>query len=524
MKRVLQKTFAMALTIAMVLSLGVSALATETTGSGVQSALSGTVTNEGAMPAEVLKFVVAAPSANDFDLIVDPHDLIRLSQAAEKAKTIYNSGTFEEGAYAFFKKVEDGETSYGKESKTLTVINKSSTPITVNLEATLKRTATATEGINKITLVDTEAELSSLTKKPGLYLAVKEGSTETPVSQNAFGDLTVTVPSTLQSFITGTKFEWIDGVSNSLKKQLNDSITSAANTYQLPVTVSSTGTIKVQDAGNWDNPATKVSSDAATKLIDSVTSNVRVLTISVPESGKAVNVAKITFYFDMAAVMANTTAVTGNVELGKWNGKPYAKVDTLADKKEGAYSIQANSTQSGYLNVLDTSIENEDFPKKVFNLKAAINRDDAWDEVEGASLNDAIEVTWKIDQYIAPVAPVLTVETAGAKTNDIAVVKFTGGKGEYHVKDLLNVSYTADKLTLVEKTNKLDATTNKTDTLRVTTAPVAANNYGGEFELKVVSKMIGEGVPATCKATFLMVNDAGKVQTEEVAFDFSVEG
>lgn len=547
MKRVFKKLTAIALAGAMVLSLGASALATDsnTAVNNSNSPLQGTVTNEGPFPAEVLTFRVAAPTAGDFDLIVDPHDLIRESAKSEKTKAAYQQGSFEEGAYAFFKKQEDGDITFGKESSTLTVTNKSSTPITVQLNAKLNK---GMPNADKITLVDTEAELATLAKKAGLYLAVKNGEAETPISQNAFGNIGVTVPADAADFITGAEFEWIDGVSNKLKKALNDSIdttdtTSSGKTAEFAITVTAAvtttgseadGAIALAAPTDWGVASTTagVSSDAAAKLAATNTSNTRVLTISVPDSGKAVPVAKITFYFNMAKVIAATAAQKSTVEaakvtLTKWDGNPYANVNVQAENKEGAYSVQATGTAPNetYAYVLDSTIENDDFPKQTFNLKAAINRDDVWDSVGAGALSNVINVTWKIDQYIAPADPVLTVETPATKNGEVAEVSFTGGKGEYYVKDLLAVIYTADKATTIENTGKADAA-GVPDTLKISSAIVTtagATRGSGKFQVKVVSKMLGEGVPETTKAVFLMTNGT-KVVVKEVPFDFSMEG
>ncbi|MBR0280290.1 MAG: hypothetical protein IJQ81_01710 [Oscillibacter sp.] len=512
MKRVFKKLIAIALTGAMSLSLGVSAMA---------ASLNGNVNSEGGLPPDVVSFTAPAPESGSFDLIVDPHDLIRTSAAAEKAKTAYSGKSFAEGAYAFFQKNEDGDITYGKESTAMKVTNKSSIPVTVKLDAHIDRTVQGTE---KLTLVDTEAELATLTKKAGLYLAVKSGDTQTPISQNAFGDITVTIPANLQSYIIGSKFEWVDGVSNALKKALNTALTTTGKDFAVTLTPGTAaqgqtaavdGKIGIADA-TWTN--TTGSSDAATKLADTVTNNTRILTLSVMDGSKAVNVAKVTFYFDMAAVKAFTgTAPTGNVTIAGWNGDPFAKVVTNIENHATAYSIQeapANHTAAlvssgGYARILDTSIE--DFPEQEFSLVAAINRDDAWDSVN-TSLSAAIKTVWTVTGYYAPADPIVTVTTPAVKNAEVAHVTYTVGKGEVLAKDVLAITYEADG-----KTTTMEA---GAGSLTVERATQAGDPDPRAFDLTVATKMLAEGVPETAKVVFLM-NDGS---TKAVSFNFTQEG
>jgi len=516
MNRVLKKLIAVALTGAMVMSLGVSAMAGNVTPETHE--LDGNLSSEGALPPDVVSFTAPAPASGSFNLIVDPHDLIRTSAAAEKAKSDYSGKTFEAGAYAFFMKNEDGDVSYGKESTAMKVTNKSSVPVTVKLDAYIDRSVT---GADKLTLVDTEEELATLTKKAGLYLAVKNGDTKTPISQNAFGDITVVIPSALASYVIGSKFEWVDGVSNELKTVLSDTLTNTGKDFAVTLTKGTAaqgqtaavdGKIGIAEA-SWGQGA-KASSDADTKLANTVTSNTRTMTIKVTDSGKAVDVAKVTFYFDMAAVKAKTDDdVTGNITIKGWNKNPFAKVETNIDNHATAYSIQdvsndanfnvALKSAGGYGRVLDTSIE--DFPEQEFSLVAAINRDDAWDNV-GIALNNAIKTVWDVVPYETPADPVVTVTTPATKNGETATVTYTAGKGAVTATHLLAVTYEAD---------------GKTTTMEVGGGSVAMHaSQAKTFTLTVATKMLGEGVPETAKAVFLMSDGS----TKAVGFDFTQEG
>lgn len=502
MNRVLKKLIAVALTGAMVMGLGVSAMA---------QTLDGNVTSEGALPPDVVLFTAPAPDAGSFDLIVDPHDLIRTSLTAEKAKAAYNGKSFAEGAYAFFKKDEDGEITYGKESTAMKVTNKSSVPVTVKLDAWIDSTVSGTD---KLTFVDTEAELETLTKKAGLYLAVKSGDVQTPISQNTFGDIVVDVPSALQPYIIGTKFEWVEGVSNALKKSLNTALTTTGKAFAVTLTPDTTNTpptdgkIGIGDA-TWTG--TSGSSDAATKLVDTVTSNTRILTLSVLDGSKAVNVAKVTFYFDLAAVKTFTgTAPTGDVTIKGWNGEPFAKVETNLENHPTAYSIQdapsgtpaAQISAGNYARVLDTSIE--DFPEQEFSLVAAINRDDAWDNVN-ITLANAIKTVWTVAGYTAPSDPVVTVVTPAIRNAEVAHVTYTVGKGAVTATNVLAVTYEAD---------------GKTTTTEAGAGVLTVDAANKAFDLTVATKMLAEGVPETAKVTFLMSDGS----TKAVGFNFTQEG
>ena len=153
-----KKVLAAVLTGTMVLGLGTTAFAADTT-----PATSGGTTGAGDFEGHVDKNVLAVtlPTDNDtsvFKYIVDPEGLIAETDGAK-----YEGATFEEGASVFFQSSENNYTSSSKELK---VINKGAVAADVTVEASVETGTTIKMASGKDFTADAD-------KGNDLYLGLK---------------------------------------------------------------------------------------------------------------------------------------------------------------------------------------------------------------------------------------------------------------------------------------------------------------------------------------------------------------
>lgn len=251
MKRMLKKLSALALAGAMVLSLGVSALATEPgepttiegTGQSRIIAASGGATGsgstQGGLPDDVIKIKLPVnAAAGTFNLYFDPHNLIRESGNAMELESA--DATFANDTLVYFKNKGDTP-SFSKTSDAIKVINKSSVPISVSMDATWNK------GQASYKLARTAEELADLKAKgqAALFLYVAEDHTDTtsPVVDTTRGIPTVsgggftypktnaasgTVPSKtandlvyLNKYLKSIKFEYTDNADADDVQNIN---------------------------------------------------------------------------------------------------------------------------------------------------------------------------------------------------------------------------------------------------------------------------------------------------------------
>jgi hypothetical protein len=139
-----------------------------------QDSVNGKVTNEGPLPPDIINVKVPtdAQTKNAFDVYLDPHDLIKDSSAAR-----YGSGVTASGDSRLYFK--NSATTMSNTSNALTIVNKSSVKVSVDLsvEAT-KSNAADFKFVDTAAAVDTETGAA-------LYLALKSGTKEEPVSDTA---------------------------------------------------------------------------------------------------------------------------------------------------------------------------------------------------------------------------------------------------------------------------------------------------------------------------------------------------
>lgn len=145
MKRMLKKLTAIALAGAMALSLSVTALATTaepTAEVDAHGEVEGDVFAPLQVPADVftIKMPTEASLADVFNLYFDPHNLIResnnaLNTGAGTGETITGEA-FADDTLVYFKNASESAPSFSKTSDSIEIINKSSTPVNVQMETT----------------------------------------------------------------------------------------------------------------------------------------------------------------------------------------------------------------------------------------------------------------------------------------------------------------------------------------------------------------------------------------------------
>lgn len=236
MKRMMKKWLSLLLTAAMILSLGVTALAgatdptqdvsdssyrpseagnyVDSSGNGANNirdtasnrTISASLTNEGALPDDIVRLILPVVSnttvADTFDMYLDPNDLLQASFGARYGGS-EDENPFAEGTHVYFKHAEadeDGKT-YSKTSDKLSIVNKSNVDVKVSLDAAFNKgdnNGVADKDFKQFSFVKEESELENA-KGAAMFLEMQavvntaasgeeEASTSDPIT-GAFEDL-----------------------------------------------------------------------------------------------------------------------------------------------------------------------------------------------------------------------------------------------------------------------------------------------------------------------------------------------
>lgn len=173
-----KKILAAGLAVSMVMGSSMVALAEDQEGG-----TSGTGGLEGSVSTDVFSVVLpSVPESGDttFNYILDPEGLI-----AEAGTDKYQGKTFEENATLFFlNTAEDAAKDYSSTSDALTVVNKSSSAVDVEVKATV-------ESIDGITM--SEDKTFADDTNTSLYLALKDAKGEDAITAEEGASLTSTI-------------------------------------------------------------------------------------------------------------------------------------------------------------------------------------------------------------------------------------------------------------------------------------------------------------------------------------------
>ena len=135
----------------------------------------GVAVGEGLLPEDVISVVMPTAPADMFDFILDPNNLIKRTRAQR-----YDGAKFGEGNLFFKNSAADGSVSYSMNSDSLTLINKSTCPLTVSMSLTVDKGNNEFVFSNKPDFLDAD---SRKIESPALYLALVCGADRAPVQE-----------------------------------------------------------------------------------------------------------------------------------------------------------------------------------------------------------------------------------------------------------------------------------------------------------------------------------------------------
>jgi hypothetical protein len=506
MKHMMKRLAAIALAGAMVLSLSVTALAddperdhlVDQNGANdtntAKGEAQGAIRNQGTIPDPVIKVKLPTTAANVFDVYIDPHNLIQESSAAMFTE---DASAFATDTLVYFK--NNGDTvTYSKTSDDIKIVNKSSVPVSVEMEAKWDKAA-ATYSLAK-DAADLAASKAAGDAALYLYMkdsmgneaAVVEKDKGTPVltfgvekstvadENTATTDVAASKLSNLPKFIKSVKFEWTAAADAQDMKLINEGETGKTPTdwaFTFTGTAKKTPTVAfdVSKLPNYTTlSGTTLNTNNTYKTVAAPAVNITETlnmdgskTYSV-DGGKAVSVLKlqkgttdialITFEWDYEAIGANsyeikekakntsadTTYTTYVMKLTGASGEG-AKFTTDVNRTDGAYTLQKNSAGNALEWKLgDTFTDDTAFHSLSFNLTGAITDGDvcakAWDTAFPTTVTNAtLDVTWKVYACDA-VDPSVEVTTAIGSSGS-AQLKVDWGFGDKKTTAITAASY-----------------------------------------------------------------------------------
>lgn len=155
---------------------------TDTDTSSAEGTASGTGALEGTVETDVFSVVVPTESSTAFNFILDPEGLIAKTESAH-----YTGKTFEESANLFFARSDtDKEYDYTSSSDRLTVTNKSTTPVSVALKATVDLTAA-----DGVTTTNDNTFAGDTTAS--IYLALTDGTNAAAIDATEGASITANI-------------------------------------------------------------------------------------------------------------------------------------------------------------------------------------------------------------------------------------------------------------------------------------------------------------------------------------------
>ncbi len=157
--------------------------ASETASSGAEARQAGTGTvSESEETDHVFQVILPVGTDDVFDFILDPQQLITKTEAAA-----YEGSRFEEGATLFFRHSDkSAEETYSSSSDALTIINKGSAPVEVELTASV-----VPDSLGGIVMTDDRDFIDDT--DPSLYLALTDGDQTVAIDEEYGASICVTV-------------------------------------------------------------------------------------------------------------------------------------------------------------------------------------------------------------------------------------------------------------------------------------------------------------------------------------------
>lgn len=425
MKR-MKKLMSCLLAIAMILSLGVTALADEKTDYvTAEDQLTGTTTNEGAMEANKISIILPTTTSGMYNMKLDPHDLISRTNAGR-----YSDKTFDFAADSsgnptqklFFltnATVASAEAAtkknYTKDSSPLTIINKGMDDIdvTVTLEVDTKD--------QDFDFVAADA-LDNSSETAQMYLAVVSGSkTEAVTAPAADAEGTPFAPSaTITSkgpTINGTAYEFLKAVELTItdEARLTDTVNAALSTLVFNVNYdASNGPITATSTGGTGLGVTDLPTATTGENVLSGADDVGDVTFTAQLDDGNEYFATVKFTIDTSVTSTIQSGATNAASAKLAGGGVKAPVSqavlvTTVAGSAAAFKEEWNSTSEKYLwtrlpttsggSIAGVSFNDADYKEMSFNLTGNINAAAAWDTL---SLTDddtiGLTVIWKAEK------------------------------------------------------------------------------------------------------------------------------
>jgi len=406
MKR-MKKLLAGLLSLALAMSLAVPAFADGAAGGekntydAATDSLDGEIGNEGPIEANKIKIILPTVAASTYDMILDPHSLIKRSNnarytAQKYAFTYGGEANAKEGANRLFFRTsetkDDGGTvtaiNWTKDSAEATITNKGMDDITVTL------TVEVDPKTNDFDFVDSEADLTSTTDAQ-MYLAVVSGTKSQAVAapaENAeatLGDPTVAVTSQTVNWLKAATFAWADATDDQ-KAEFNDDF----DNITLTVTADADTTLKYTVAASGSN----LYVDTDTAVLD-IGTGAQTLGVDIYTADTSTKLATVTLSLDSANVSSgNATAKISKGVASQPKATAVLNVDVAGSPD--AFTETHDATK-GYIWTDVSDFDTTSFKKMSFNLTGNINTADAWDTLSGSGNKIGVKVIWKADQKVA---------------------------------------------------------------------------------------------------------------------------
>ena len=462
MKKYVTKLTAAFMAVAMLLSLTVAASAGNVqslTNPSTQTSSENTVTNQGAVPDDVINIVVPTAANGGFSMLFDSHGLIAESAGARYASVNSGAGaTFESGSRFFFTNI----TPTAVEAKA-TVGN----DVTGTDSAVVVANGTVADVYQKTTLTKIYAKYTAAgafekwidaggndcTYESGVYAVVSPIKDLDPKLGAGLDAIAKLNKDTLINFVsTGAK----GGATPVAIKDLDEYSFNAYDTTDLRY-VANGKVLKVEgsayalDSSFADVTALTTANGSGVsytlqKTVQNITSytstsdTIEVInksnsTIGLKMKAELTGIADSTYtyaadYSDGKFMDSNGDEITDTPVLyfalsNKLNGeaqktvamtyadsKGTVEIDTKLAGKRSFFSTKWDGTNNEYYYEVDPAKRNSDFDKMEFNFKGQINEDDGWDTLASTngSSGPAMTVTWTVQEY----TPTLTTPTLSA--------------------------------------------------------------------------------------------------------------
>lgn len=317
-----KKLLALGMAAVMMLSSAVTVFADVDDPSDAHGTISGDGTLEGYVDKDV--FTVTLPTTTDVDFKLDPQELMKAASVAATLDDASLSAGY--GSTALFTVSTN---KYASKSNDITVVNKSTFPVAVTINATLSGLSASANGYAYDIAVTDEA---SLTDNTNTAIAMKITETDSSLSANDYAfaaDGTVEITSTV------------------------DPIANIEDAYKVTVSANGTYLYGLKSAGELADASVSFNS-VTYNLSGKVNTEADWSDFNELDGSLAV---EITYSIDKADATEVVMAFLQNPNrfvIGIAMGTPFPANTTITDFKLNNVSCEYSFDQAGYIQVTDT--------------------------------------------------------------------------------------------------------------------------------------------------------------------------